>query len=454
MELKISDICIHTDDPWDNIVTYRVRRITDDEYVLAPTTEFFGDKHLRTVPVSECDTLQIYPFSFFSPDKDKSLAASMRRVGDLVCALLGKHGSLTLERLSDLLIRHKNKYGFLDNQVTWILRCLAAAKNIVATRKKDTVSFTISPAHRARERQRKFSATIAAELASLSERVRFIIDHGPSVGTYRENLLQNSLRKHLPERYHVATGFIFDLPKQIDILIYDRVDYAPIFREGDLVIVPPEAVRAVIEVKTKLTPSNLESALELLHLTSLFDDNKPPFFKGIFAFESSLKSDTLYQKIASFYTDWDAQAQGGAGELISRPFQHLTCACVINKAFAYTNYVRNKNSRLVPVLRCKNSATDLESQSSFFMQSLLSHLKFGGIKPFKIDYMGRMLGEDTLSSKIKDLREGDDSWGAYFDFDEGDVEEDSVEEMEHLILCAQNWLDGEDNFEVSSSVEM
>lgn len=454
MELKVSDICIHMDDPWDSITTYKIRKITNDEYILAPTTEVFGDKHLRTVPVSKSHMLQIYPLSFFSPDKDKSLAAWIHRLGDLVRALLDKHGSLTLERLSSLLIVYKSKYKFHDSQVIWILRCLTAANNIIVARKNDTVSFTISPAYRARERQRKFSATIAAELASLSERVRFIIDHGPSVGTYRENLLQNSLRKHLPERYHVATGFIFDLPKQIDILIYDRVDYAPIFREGDLVIVPPESVRAVIEVKTKLTSSSLESALELLHLTSYFDDNEPPFFKGIFAFESSLKSEVLYQKIANFYTDWNTQAQGGPGELICQPFQHLTCACVINKAFAYTHYARNENKRLVPVLSSKNSATDLESQSSFFMQSLLSHLKFGGMKPFKIDYMGRMLGEDTLSYKIKDLREGDDSWGAYFKFDEGDVEEDAVEEMENLILCAQHWLNGEDNFEASPPVEI
>ncbi|MCQ9136844.1 DUF6602 domain-containing protein, partial [Streptomyces hilarionis] len=94
------------------------------------------------------------------------------------------------------------------------------AEFVIASCKKDGVSFSLSPAQRAREKQRKFSATIAGELASLSQRVRFIIDHGPTVGTYRENLLQSLLRKHLPERYHVATGFIFGLSRQIDILIY------------------------------------------------------------------------------------------------------------------------------------------------------------------------------------------------------------------------------------------
>ncbi|RON79119.1 DUF6602 domain-containing protein [Pseudomonas fluorescens] len=447
MELKISDVCICANDNWDSIVTYRVREINKDAYVLEPASDPFSGKNLRAVPVSERGALWIYPFSLFSHERYRALAESMHTIGDLVCALLGKHKDLPLEELISLMIKHKDKYKFRDEHAPWILRCLVAAKKIVAKQKGKAVVLSLSPAQSAREKQRKFSATIASELASLSERVRFIIDHGPTVGTYRENLLQNSLRKHLPERYHVATGFIYGLKKQIDILIYDRIDYAPVFREGDLVIVPPESVRAVIEVKTSLTAENLVSALELLDLASYFDDKEPPFFKGIFAFESPLKSHVLYEKIAKFYTDWNLQSQGGPGEMISRPFQHLTCACVNNKTFAYTRYTRNENGRLVPVLCSKNSATDLESQSSFFMQSLLSHLKFGGMKPFKMDYMGRMLGEDTYSEDIKDLRAGDDSWGAYFGFDEGDEEEIAVEEMEKLIIGAQRWLDGEDNFD-------
>jgi hypothetical protein len=63
-----------------------------------------------------------------------------------------------------------------------------------------------------------------------------------------------------------------------------------------------------------------------------------------------------------------------------------------------------------------------------------------------------MLGEDTFSRKIKDLREGDDSWGAYFGFDEDQAEYDAIEEMERLILNAQQWLDGEENFEASLPV--
>jgi len=87
------------------------------------------------------------------------------------------------------------------------------------------------------------------------------------------------------------------------------------------------------------------------------------------------------------------------------------------------------------------------SQASLFMQNLLSHLKLGGIKKIKINYMRRMLGEDILNDKSKDLKEDDDSWGSYFFFDEGDVEENAVAEMENLIVSVQLWLEGEENFE-------
>ncbi|MFB4371145.1 MULTISPECIES: DUF6602 domain-containing protein [unclassified Pseudomonas] len=449
MKPNTQDIYIYMDDNWDSVSTYRVHCTADNQYHLSLSTKPLAKEHALTLRFDETHKLQIYPFSIYTYDKYRDLADSMQRIGDLASALLTKHNSLPLEDISKLILEHKEKYKCNESHISWILRCLVAKGMIIPTLKKETVTFTLSPNYRARENQRKFSATIAGELESLSERVRYIIDHGPTVGTYRENLLKNSLRKHLPERYHVATGFINGLNKQIDILIYDRIDYAPLFREGDLVIVPQESVRAVIEVKTNLTTDSLHSALGLLHLASLFDDKQPPFFKGIFAFESHLTREKLYEITADFYTNYSAQAQGAPGKLILSPFQHLTCMCVNKKAFTYTKYTRNENQRLTPHLYSKQSATELESQSSFFIQSLLSYLKYGGMKPLKIDYMDQMLGEDTYTTKVKDLRHGDDSWGAYFAVDEGDDNEASIEEMESLILSAQTWIEGYDNFGTS-----
>lgn len=444
MRLQVFDRCIHMDDNWDNLRAYYVHRITESEILIG--TELISEKNSRVVSLNEFDKLQIFPFSSSLDNKHTKLNIFMRRVGNFICAFLNKFGSLTLTDLTQLLMKYETKFKLKELESEWILRCLTVVRMIIATYDKEIVSFSISPTFIAIENERKFSAAIAGELEALSQRVRFIINHAPTVGTYRENLLQNSLKKHLPERYHVATGFIYGVKKQIDILIYDRIDYAPIFREADLVIVPPESVRAVIEVKTKITPNNLQSALELLNLTTNVDDNTPPFFKGIFAFETSFTEESLYRKIADFYSDIGAMSQGAPGVLICRPFEHLSCICVHNKAFAYIRYDRNKNNRLVPFLHSKRSATGLSSQSSFFIQNLLAHLKFGGIKTYKIDYLNRMLGEDSLDTRIQDLREEDDSWGAYFQVDNDYQEEDVIDEMETLILSTQRWIDGENNF--------
>jgi hypothetical protein len=54
----------------------------------------------------------------------------------------------------------------------------------------------------------------------------------------------------------VEQGFIIDsaggLSKQCDILIYDSHRYAPFYRVEGVVVVPAEAVIAIIEVKTSI----------------------------------------------------------------------------------------------------------------------------------------------------------------------------------------------------------
>ncbi|WP_248463912.1 DUF6602 domain-containing protein [Pectobacterium versatile] len=445
MKDNIEDIYIYTEDSWDDIRLYRITETVNDEIFLVSASIFTRESKPLIIQMEDRDKLHIYPFYFFSKEKHKKLGELMWRVGDLVCAFLNKHGSLSLKMICECVLKHKEKYHLDTSGLECILRCLTAAKIITPFIKKESIYFSVSKSYKIRESERNFSASIAGELESLSERVRNIISHGPTVGGYRENILQSTLKKHLPERYHIATGFIFGVHKQIDILIYDRIDYSPIFREGDLVIVPPESVRAVIEVKTRLTSKELISSLDAMKYISMLDDCQPPFFKGIFSFESSLASDKINQVIVKFYTDLNHMSQGGVGDIICHPFRHMTCSCVHNKSFSYIQYDRNNNKRLVPVLYSKQSASGLKSQTTFFIQSLLSYLKFGGIKPFKIDYSDRMLGEDTFLTKIQELCADGDSWGIYYRYDNDDVNEDEVVEMEKLVLSTQQWIYGEYN---------
>jgi hypothetical protein len=126
--------------------------------------------------------------------------------------------------------------------------------------------------------------------------------HGLSEGTYCENLVREFLRKVLPGRYSVDTGFIRGretevcgrkrhVSDQLDIIVHDTHDFAPIFRSEGFVVVIPDAVAAVIEVKKALTSERLKDALENLAIARFLAQNSCPnqstnVFTGIVAFTS------------------------------------------------------------------------------------------------------------------------------------------------------------------------
>ncbi|MCA9074737.1 MAG: hypothetical protein KDA93_06875 [Planctomycetaceae bacterium] len=132
--------------------------------------------------------------------------------------------------------------------------------------------------------------------------------HSPSEGTYCEALLKEFLRRSLPRHVSVDNGFIrrvmdadlstgskAPLPTdadivtpQLDIIIHDTDHFAPLFRSEDFVVVLPESVRAVIEVKKCLDRSKLEDAVGRLakttHMLRKWRFERNQLFTGIFAF--------------------------------------------------------------------------------------------------------------------------------------------------------------------------
>src|SRR5258708_4756055 len=111
--------------------------------------------------------------------------------------------------------------------------------------------------------------------------------HSASEGTYCEVLLKEFLRRTLPRHVSVDSGFIrrvsdadwsqnsSTLPPdspiatpQLDIIVHDTQRYAPLFRSEDFVVVLPEAVRAVIEVKKTLDRGKLTDAVTSIATTT------------------------------------------------------------------------------------------------------------------------------------------------------------------------------------------
>ncbi len=131
--------------------------------------------------------------------------------------------------------------------------------------------------------------------------------HAASEGDYCEALLKEFLRRTLPRQFSVDGGFIRKVSAtdfvtssrgvttesviatpQLDIIVHDSTDYAPLFRSEDFVVVLPEAVRAIIEVKKCLTWQRLDEAVKNISETRCLlrhwrhESNK--VFTCIFAF--------------------------------------------------------------------------------------------------------------------------------------------------------------------------
>jgi hypothetical protein len=115
----------------------------------------------------------------------------------------------------------------------------------------------------------EYHQSIARELEAAKNRVRQLIGrrHWQTDGEHKEAIIRRVLRNHLPESVRIGKGFVcFEdhASSQIDILI-TAIGKPTLFKDGELVLVTPDAVQAIIEVKTALpSKSELIEALEKL----------------------------------------------------------------------------------------------------------------------------------------------------------------------------------------------
>ncbi len=151
---------------------------------------------------------------------------------------------------------------------------------------------------------REFHKSISKELEATKDRVRHLIgeSHWQSDGEHKESVLRGVIRRHVPEVYHVGRGFVFAEEKtstQIDILITD-INRPTLFKDGDFRIVTPEAVMAIIEVKTSTSKigdglSSLAKNAEMIRASGIIND----CWAGLFVYDrNSIRHKTLLAHLA------------------------------------------------------------------------------------------------------------------------------------------------------------
>ena len=100
--------------------------------------------------------------------------------------------------------------------------------------------------------------------------------HPGEFGTYRETIIKKLVEPFLPTRLAIGSGFIItsndNISTQCDIIIYDK-ENTPIIETDEQRFFPIECVAGVIEVKSKLTKTQLKEALiKLTKIKNLRND--------------------------------------------------------------------------------------------------------------------------------------------------------------------------------------
>jgi hypothetical protein len=150
----------------------------------------------------------------------------------------------------------------------------------------------------------------AEELNGKFQRLKHLTQHNTASGNYHEEILKVVLRNFLTSRYSVKTGFIYkegkEVSRQLDIIIVDESSPAAyIFQEGDFVVVMPEAVVAVIEVKTTLDSTQYGMAVENIKSAKKLFEHPTNHPGIIFGYQSSprgirkMNNDKLHTRFTS-----------------------------------------------------------------------------------------------------------------------------------------------------------
>ena len=145
-----------------------------------------------------------------------------------------------------------------------------------------------------------FRAFVASDLHSGS-------GHPGEEGRFSENLLAQFLRRSLPSRLAVGTGFVLDPNRdrrsyQVDILVYDHMTYPHYLQYGEAVVVPWQAVVAAISVKKNLRKADIKNEVRSLSAIGEMCGTSGPAapYLSIVAFESSVSTKFKKSVLAVF----------------------------------------------------------------------------------------------------------------------------------------------------------
>lgn len=150
-------------------------------------------------------------------------------------------------------------------------------------------------------------------------------------GTHCEILIREFLRRHLPGSVRVDKGYIWGRVEregtqkhspEVDIIVHDVLENAPIFRLEDFVIVQARDTRAMIQVKRRLNRTQCGRGIKNVteskhHLVRMLTPNRryvsmndvAPRYSAVIGIEDDLGVDPeqFTEKVSQLLRDWARQ---------------------------------------------------------------------------------------------------------------------------------------------------
>jgi len=149
-----------------------------------------------------------------------------------------------------------------------------------------------------------------------------LLDHRDFVAAFREIVTEGLLKVVLPEPFQLGTGKIVDAydvqSSETDIIVYSKSVLPPILYSSRDGIFPAEACFLALEVKSRLTATELDDAInkakrlrELSYTPGIHSlvhqplaHNLTPVISALFAFESDLTGKSELERYAERDQDW------------------------------------------------------------------------------------------------------------------------------------------------------
>ena len=246
-----------------------------------------------------------------------------------------------------------------------------------------------------RKPYRNVLSTAQESLDAGIRQIRSSIPHAGETGSLIEQLFRSELNKVLPEKVAVADGFVVDsegrVSKQLDIILYDKLNTPRIFSSDGAQMFPVETTYAAGEIKTKLDGVELRKTFENCHSykslvrkayfktkgiiqkTVLLFGKEHDHWQSIYfciAAESALTEQTLLER----YRTISREMQLNYDERIDSIFT-LDGKCILNSIKPLIqNFPQDNSISLLPDGEGQSCAYATKAPWSLFVHLLLTYM--------------------------------------------------------------------------------